>query len=49
LVTYQSGIDTIEISHVAHSRLGFAQGAVKAAEWVHGKQGVYTMSDMLQF
>lgn len=49
LVTYQSGIDTIEISHVAHSRLGFAQGAVKAAEWVHGKYGVYTMSDMLQF
>lgn len=49
LVTYNSGIDTIEISHVAHSRLGFAQGAVKAAEWVHGKQGVYTMSDMLQF
>lgn len=49
LVTYKSGIDTIEISHVAHSRLGFAQGAVKAAEWVHGKTGVYTMSDMLQF
>jgi 4-hydroxy-tetrahydrodipicolinate reductase len=49
LVTYKSGIDTIEISHVAHSRLGFAQGAVKAAEWVHGKQGVYTMSDMLEF
>ncbi len=49
LVTYNSGIDTIEISHVAHSRLGFAQGAVKAAEWVHGKVGVYTMSDMLEF
>ncbi len=49
LVTYKSGIDTIEISHVAHSRLGFAQGAVKAAEWVHGKKGVYTMSDMLEF
>ncbi len=46
-VTYQSAIDTIEIQHIAHSRKGFAQGAIMAAEWVQGKQGVFTMRDML--
>lgn len=49
LVTYKSDIDTIEISHVAHSRLGFAQGAVQAAQWVVGRKGIFEMSDMLKF
>ncbi len=49
LVTYESDIDTIEISHVAHSRLGFARGAVQAAQWVVGRKGVFEMSDFLQF
>jgi 4-hydroxy-tetrahydrodipicolinate reductase len=46
-VQYNSPIDTIEIKHTAHSREGFALGAVIAAEWVVGKKGVYTMKDVL--
>lgn len=46
-VKYLSPIDEIEIKHEAFSRIGFAKGAVLAAEWVQGKQGVYTMQDVL--
>ncbi len=46
-VYYKNPIDTIEITHTAHSREGFAQGAVIAAEWLHGKKGVFTMKDVL--
>ena len=49
VVTYDSAIDTIEIAHTAHSREGFATGAVLAAEWVLGKKGVFSMKDMLGF
>lgn len=48
-VTYSSPVDTIKISHVAHSRQGFAQGAVLAAEFMVGKKGVYSMDDLLNF
>lgn len=48
-VSYDSEVDTIKISHVAHSRAGFAQGAVLAAEFMVGKSGVYSMDDLLQF
>ncbi|MCV9930558.1 4-hydroxy-tetrahydrodipicolinate reductase [Flavobacterium sp. LS1R49] len=48
-VTYNSGIDSIEIKHTAHNREGFALGAVIAAEWLAGKQGIYTMKDVLEF
>ncbi len=48
-VTYDSKIDEITISHNAKNRLGFAQGAVLAAEWVANKKGVYGMKDLLQF
>ncbi|MFK7900011.1 MAG: 4-hydroxy-tetrahydrodipicolinate reductase [Cyclobacteriaceae bacterium] len=47
VIKYQSEIDTIEIKHEAHSRQGFATGAVVAAEWLAGKQGVFGMNDML--
>lgn len=47
IISYTSEIDTIKISHEAHSRDGFALGAVIAAEWLHGKKGVYTISDVL--
>lgn len=47
IVCYQSGIDTLSISHTAHTRQGFAQGAVVAAEWLYGKKGVFTMKDVL--
>ncbi|MEZ4773661.1 MAG: 4-hydroxy-tetrahydrodipicolinate reductase [Bacteroidia bacterium] len=43
-VGYTSDIDTITISHHAHSRRGFALGAVIAAEWMAGKSGVYEFS-----
>lgn len=46
-VFYNSDIDTIEIKHIAHSREGFALGAVIAAEWLYGKKGIYTMKDVL--
>ncbi|MEO2072222.1 MAG: 4-hydroxy-tetrahydrodipicolinate reductase [Zunongwangia sp.] len=46
-VSYTSRIDDIEIMHTAHSREGFAKGAVFAAEWIKGKTGVYTMKDVL--
>lgn len=46
-VTYNSEVDSIEIKHTAHSRKGFALGAVLAAEWIHGKQGFFSMKDVL--
>lgn len=46
-VEYKSEVDTIEIKHTAHNRGGFALGAVAAAEWLVGKQGVFTMKDVL--
>ncbi|MFY0254385.1 4-hydroxy-tetrahydrodipicolinate reductase [Chitinophaga sp. 30R24] len=46
-ITYTSAIDDITITHTAHSREGFASGAVVAAEWLKGKTGVFTMRDVL--
>lgn len=46
-VSYHSEIDSIEITHTAHSRTGFALGAVVAAEWILGKKGVFGMRDVL--
>lgn len=46
-VNYENEIDAIKIKHTAHNREGFAQGAVIAAEWIHGKTGVFTMKDVL--
>ena len=47
-VTYQSGVDEIQICHSAYSRDGFAQGAVMAAEFLVGKQGVFGMEDLIK-
>ena len=46
-ITYESTVDSIQIKHTAHSREGFALGAVVAAEWLLGKKGVFTMKDVL--
>ena len=46
-ITYSSGIDDITIEHTAHSREGFAMGAVLAAEFIIGKRGVFSMKDVL--
>jgi 4-hydroxy-tetrahydrodipicolinate reductase len=48
IINYHSDIDDICITHTAHSRKGFATGAVLAAEFLNGKRnGVYTMQDVL--
>ncbi len=48
-VTYSSEIDEIQIIHNAHSRDGFALGAVLAAEYVANRKGIFTMKDVLGF
>lgn len=47
-VLFDSTVDTITLTHQAHNREGFAAGAVLAAEWLQGKQGFFTMDDMLK-
>lgn len=46
-VSYNSGVDRVDIVHTAHNRDGFALGAVIAAEWLLGKKGVFSMKDVL--
>ncbi|MDG5491518.1 4-hydroxy-tetrahydrodipicolinate reductase [Psychroserpens sp. SPM9] len=46
-VNYNSEVDSIQIKHTAHSRKGFALGAVIAAEFIHDKKGIFTMKDVL--
>jgi 4-hydroxy-tetrahydrodipicolinate reductase len=46
-ITWESEVDKIDIIHTAHSRDGFALGAVVAAEYIAGKKGVFTMRDVL--
>lgn len=48
-VRYDSVVDRIEITHAAHSREGFALGAVVAAEWLAGREGLFGMDDLLNF
>ena len=48
IINYDSNIDTISIKHEAHSRDGFALGAILAAEWLVNKKGIFTMKDVLQ-
>jgi 4-hydroxy-tetrahydrodipicolinate reductase len=47
LVRYSSPIDKLELKHEAHSREGFAAGALLAARWIIGKQGTFNMDDVL--
>ncbi len=49
IVKYESAIDDIEIKHIAHSREGFAMGAVMVAEWIKGRSGIFSMDDFLKF
>ena len=46
-IMYHSDVDDIEIIHTAHSRKGFALGAVLAAEFLQNKTGIFSMSDVL--
>lgn len=45
-VTAKSDVDVIEIRHDAFSRRGFALGAVRAAEWLHGKSGAWEFREI---
>jgi len=46
-VGFDSAADTITLRHAARSREGFARGALKAAQWIPGKKGVFEFSDVL--
>ena len=46
-VSYESDIDRIDIIHTAHTRKGFAAGAVLAAEFANKKKGTFTMKQVL--
>lgn len=47
-VTFDSPADSVELVHRARSRMGFALGAVLAAEWIRGRRGFYSFSRMLE-
>jgi len=47
VVKYSSPIDTIELTHTAHSREGFAKGALMVAEWLPGNNGILNMGNFL--
>jgi 4-hydroxy-tetrahydrodipicolinate reductase len=47
-VGFDAASDTIELTHTARDRRGFASGALLAARWVQGRQGWYTMQDVLR-
>jgi 4-hydroxy-tetrahydrodipicolinate reductase len=46
-IKYSSAIDDIEIIHTAHNRMGFASGAVLAAEFIKDKKGFFSMKEVL--
>ena len=46
-IGFDSAADTITLRHAARSREGFARGALKAAQWIVGKQGVFEFTDVL--
>jgi len=48
-VTWESEIDIISLKHEALNRKGLALGAVVAAEFIHNKEGVFTMNDVMGF
>jgi 4-hydroxy-tetrahydrodipicolinate reductase len=46
-IGFDSTADTITLRHVARSREGFAQGALRAAKWLVGKKGFYEFGDIV--
>jgi 4-hydroxy-tetrahydrodipicolinate reductase len=47
IIRYTSGVDELQLVHQAFNRKGFALGAVKAAEFMKGKKGVFGMNHLL--
>lgn len=48
IIQFKNEIESIELKHTAFSRNGFALGAVKAAEWIKDRKGVFSMQDVLK-
>jgi 4-hydroxy-tetrahydrodipicolinate reductase len=46
-IGFDSSSDTITIRHTARSREGFARGALRAARWIVGKQGVFEFREIV--
>lgn len=46
-ITWDSDCDTIVMTHEAKNRIGFARGAVSAAQWLAGRKGFFTIGDFL--
>jgi 4-hydroxy-tetrahydrodipicolinate reductase len=46
-VIYDAPFETIRLEHEARSRMVFAAGALQAAEWLRGREGVFTFDQML--
>jgi 4-hydroxy-tetrahydrodipicolinate reductase len=46
-VGFDSEADQIRLTHMARSREGFAAGALLAARWIVGRQGIYEFSDVI--
>ena len=49
IIAWDSEIDSISLRHEAKNRIGFAFGAVVAAEFIYSKQGIFTMNDVMGF
>jgi 4-hydroxy-tetrahydrodipicolinate reductase len=49
MVTWDSEVDTISLGHIAKNRKGQALGAVVAAEYIHSREGIFTMNDVMGF
>jgi 4-hydroxy-tetrahydrodipicolinate reductase len=48
VIGFDGPSDTIELTHTARDRRGFAKGALAAARWIHGRRGWYSMQDVLK-
>jgi len=47
-VGFDATAETITLTHTARDRTAFARGALEAAKWIQGRQGWFTMKDMLE-
>jgi 4-hydroxy-tetrahydrodipicolinate reductase len=48
VVGFDSTADTVELTHRARDRSGFAEGAITAAEWIAGRKGFYEFSEVIE-
>lgn len=46
-VGFDAAAETVTLTHTARDRTAFARGALEAAKWIQGRQGWFTMRDML--